>query len=343
MTDTPIHIKFNNRQNPEAEFDAIKLEEVFLRQGMGHTPFQLHLVEFYLIIIIEEGEGLHTIDFTEFTYQPGTIFTIRKDQIHRFHRNPYLKGDLLLFTDDFLVSYLEYLEVLKSLQLLIEILWAPKIQLSEAERADIRHLVYYIKNEYFEVNDEYSQGIIRSELHILLAKLYRIKSHQHTILSPRKYLEEFMLFQRLVEQHHTKHTRVKDYADMMAISTKTLNTVTQSIVHKTAKEFMDEIRTKQIKRLLINTAHSIKEIAYASGFEETTNFYKYFKRQVNITPDQFRLSSRHWAVGQKKSSHWNGIGIKTTNTLSLASLLSLVVHLLWELSHFYSLCAYSYI
>ena len=83
--------------------------------------------------------------------------------------------------------------------------------------------------------------------------------------------------------------KVKDYADLMGISTKTLNTVTKSIVHKSAKAFVDEICTKQIKRLLLNTKLSIKEIAYKSGFEETTNFYKYFKRQTHTTPDQFRL------------------------------------------------------
>ena len=77
----------------------------------------------------------------------------------------------------------------------------------------------------------------------------------------------------------------------MSVSTKTLNTITKSIVNKSAKAFVDEISTKQIKRLLINTKLSIKEIAYQSGFEETTNFYKYFKRQTQVTPEQFRLAN----------------------------------------------------
>ena len=66
------------------------------------------------------------------------------------------------------------------------------------------------------------------------------------------------------------------------------NTVTKSIVNKSTKQFIDEINTKLIKRLLINTKLSVKEIAYQSGFEETTNFYKYFKRQTQTTPEQFR-------------------------------------------------------
>ena len=34
-----------------------------------------------------------------------------------------------------------------------------------------------------------------------------------------------------------------------------------------------------------------KEIAYKSGFEEIPNFYKYFKRQTQLTPEQFRNNS----------------------------------------------------
>lgn len=288
MKENPVHIKFQNHQNPYAAFDLVKLKYLFQRKKLDHSPFQLHIVEFYVIVLIEEGEGLHTIDFTEYKYEKGTLLTIRKDQIHKFHESSSAKGIVLLFTDEFLVSYLEKLEALKSLQLFNEVLGVPKIQLSEAELKEVSDLVKRIEKEYFKVNDDHSLGIIRSELHILTTKLYRIKSNKNQLIVNRKYLSEFIDFQNLVEQEVTKYTKVKDYAKLIGVSTKTLNTITKTIVNKSAKEFIDDICTKQIKRLLINTELSIKEIAYASGFEESTNFYKYFKRQTQITPEQFR-------------------------------------------------------
>ena len=116
----PIHIKFQNQQNPNADFDIIQLEELFRRKDLDHSPEKLHLVEFYIIILMESGQGAHTIDFTEFKTQKGTLLTIRKDQIHKFHNIKNVKGTLLLFIDEFLVSYLEKLEALKSLQLLMK-------------------------------------------------------------------------------------------------------------------------------------------------------------------------------------------------------------------------------
>lgn len=284
------HIKFKNRRNPKAQFDIINVEELFQRKNLGHSPEDLHRVEFYIIIIIEEGEGCHTIDFSNYEYSPGTLLTVRKDQIHKFVKNNRIKGKLLLFTDDFLVSYLEDSENRRSLQLFNELLGVPKLQLTQKEQVLINQIIRRIENEYFIVYDHYSLGIIRSELHILITQLFRIKAQKEQINFQKKYLKEFVDFQSLVEKKVFKTTKVQDYAKLLGVSTKTLNTVTKSIVHKTAKEFVDEICTKQIKRLLINTKLSIKEIAYQTGFEETTNFYKYFKRQTKTTPEQFRTT-----------------------------------------------------
>lgn len=290
MKEKTVKIRFNNKVNPKSTFDLLSLEELYQRKYLDHNIEKSHKVEFYLILLITEGNGCHTIDFTDYKLERGTLLTIRKDQIHSFFKSDSIKGYLFLFTDEFLISYLEKLEAQKSLQLFNELLGVPKIQLLETELDTVKDIASRIENEYFSVMDEYSLGIIRSELHVLVTKLYRIKSKGNQLFANKKYLTEFLTFQKLVEDNVNETTRVSEYAEMMSISTKTLNTISKSIVHKTAKEFIDEVSIKQIKRLLINTSLSIKEIAYTTGFIETTNFYKYFKRLVNCTPEQFRDS-----------------------------------------------------
>lgn len=56
MIDDPVHITFQNSQNPSAKFDFIKLQELFSKKYKDHTPFQHHLVEFYIILIIEKDK-----------------------------------------------------------------------------------------------------------------------------------------------------------------------------------------------------------------------------------------------------------------------------------------------
>lgn len=287
MKDDLTHIKFRNSQNPHAAFDIISLESLLTRTDLSHSPLKLHLVEFYLIIVVLSGEGKHFIDFEEYDCQAGSILTIRKDQIHRFVKSD-IKGYMLLFTDDFLVSYLDKLESLKALQLFNELLGIQKLQFEPQGFAELAQLIDRIKDEYFQINDPYSQGVIRSELHILLTQLNRHKTKLSTHIYPKKYLKEFLQLQQLIEKHCQTTQKVNDYAEMMSLTSKTLNNICNSIVKKSAKKLIDEIAITQIKRLLINTELSIKEVAYTSGFEETTNFFKYFKRHTHKTPEQFR-------------------------------------------------------
>ncbi len=290
MKEDLVSIRFQNSKNPKSAFDLLKLEELFVRESLDHNIEMLHRVDFFALLLIAEGHGRHTVDFIDYACDKGTILTIRKDQIHKFSRSNEVKGYLLLFKEEFVISYLEKLEAQKSLQLFNELLGNPKVQLSEPEFEDVYRIIGRIWEEYFDTMDDYSLGIIRSELHILITKLYRIKSKGNLVIKDKKYLMDFIAFQKLVEKYAKETTRVLYYADKMAVSTKTINNMVKATLGKTAKEFIDDVNVKQIKRLLINTSDSIKEIAYASGFEETSNFYKYFKRHVGMTPEQFRAS-----------------------------------------------------
>ncbi len=288
MKDDLIHIKFDNQQNPNSGFDMIKIEDLFKKKELLNSFDQVQVLGFFMIIIIQESKGSHSIDFKEYPYHSGSILTVRKNQIHKFHLNKNVKGDLLLFTNDFLVSYLEKFEGLKTLQLFNEMLGHPKIQLNTNELTEVNSIIQRINTEYFEVKDSYSQSIIRSELHILITKLFRLKYKNQQNFFNKKYLTEFIEFQKLVEENITKFSKVNDYANLMSVSTKTLNNICQSVINLTAKAFIDDVYITHIKRLLLNSNDSIKEIAYSSGFEETPNFYKYFKRHTKTTPELFR-------------------------------------------------------
>ena len=288
MENQPLHIKFQNRKNPKSAFDIVYLKEMFNRIDLDHSPEEHHLVEFFILIIITKGRGKHSIDFKDYEYSKGTVFTIRKDQVQKFYFNSDAEGIQLLFTNEFLVSFFEKQESQKTLQLFNELLGAPKLQPSAERYAKILDQLKRIQEEYFEETDEHSLGIIRSELQILIARLFRIKSQYDITRFSHKHLSNFIKFQKLVEENITQKNRVSEYTAEMGLSTKSLNKITKDTIHKTAKAFLDEVYLKQIKRLLINSNDSIKEIAYRAGFDEPTNFYKFFKRHTRITPEQFR-------------------------------------------------------
>ena len=76
----------------------------------------------------------------------------------------------------------------------------------------------------------------------------------------------------------------------MNVSEKRLTNATARTFGKSPKTIIDERVTLEAKRLLIHTNLSIKEVGYDLGFEEPTNFIKYFRKHNNKTPIEFRES-----------------------------------------------------
>lgn len=281
-------IKFENNTNQKSYFELIRIEEL-LGRSLDHDIRQNHIVNFYIIFFVLEGKGKHTIDLVDYSYAKGDVLLIRKDQIQKFSENTSVRGCLLVFTEEFIQSHLSNLEALKTLKIFNEFLGNPKVELLEVkgELSSFTELVNQLDRET-TFQDEYSEGIARSLLHVIITKLFRIKSREGKLSQKTKYLEEFIAFQSMVERDCFKSKKVADYAARMAVSTKTLNKIVQSIVNKPAKLFIDEITITQIKRLLFVTNLSIKEIAFEAGFEDPANFSNYFKKYVGESPELFR-------------------------------------------------------
>ena len=98
-------------------------------------------------------------------------------------------------------------------------------------------------------------------------------------------LKEFNL---LLSKNLNTSRSVKYYANLLAISTKKLNSITKTYWSITAKEFIEERIIHESKKILIETPDTIKQISYKMGFTEPTNFNKFFKKLTAITPLQFR-------------------------------------------------------
>ncbi len=282
-------IPFTNQTNPNSFLDVVRIEE-FMTREMDHDIGINHQVNFFVMMFIIEGKGIHTIDFTDYTYDQGSVLLVRKDQIHKFRREASTKGYLVVFTEDFILSHLNKIQASKAMQMFNDALNFPKIQFqTEEDFADFLILIRHLEEEY-NTKDAFSKDITRSALHIAITKLFRVKSKYDTYVYQKKYITHFLTFQKLVERDCFKSKKVNYYASEMGISAKTLNNIVRNIINESAKKFIDDISIMQIKRLLISADHSIKEIAYMSGFSDSSNFFKYFKKYTDTTPELFRQS-----------------------------------------------------
>ena len=282
-------IEFKNENVVDAYFDIVRFEDILKKNPVAHSQFEYHQVLFYGILLFTEGKGTYSNNFVDFDFEKGTLFTIRKDNIHKFYKCK-AKGVLLIFKEDFIFSHSNKFEASKNLLLFNELLASPKVQLSSKEFNEVVMFINQANTEYLEVNDSQSIIIVKCLFQIILTKLFRIKSKDAAAFEMSGYLPLFLDFQQLVEENCFESRNVNFYANRMNVTTRTLNNITNKIIHMSAKKFINEMFIIRSKRLIINSNESFTEMAYKVGFDDPSNFFKYFTKHAGLSPSRFRDS-----------------------------------------------------
>ncbi len=102
----------------------------------------------------------------------------------------------------------------------------------------------------------------------------------------------FRRFLLLVQKHGNKKREVQWYAEHLAITPKYLTTVCHAISGQTASSIINEALVQEIKRLLIQTDMSSKEICEQMEFVTPSFFCKYVKRELGMNVKAYRRAYR---------------------------------------------------
>ena len=74
----------------------------------------------------------------------------------------------------------------------------------------------------------------------------------------------------------------------MNISTMYFSNSSKQVFHISPKQYILHKRLTESQRLLLETDMSIKEIAYAVGFENESYFSEFFSAKIGISARKFR-------------------------------------------------------
>ncbi|WP_039867328.1 AraC family transcriptional regulator [Pedobacter sp. BAL39] len=104
------------------------------------------------------------------------------------------------------------------------------------------------------------------------------------------------LFHELLERQFpiestVQQVRLKtagEFAGQLNVHINHLNRVLKNTVGKTTTQLISERLASEARALLKHTNWNIGEIAWCLGFDDTSNFIKFFKKQNLTTPHQFR-------------------------------------------------------
>lgn len=93
-----------------------------------------------------------------------------------------------------------------------------------------------------------------------------------------------------VNDNFSQNITLSDAAKLAGMTEVSLSRFFKSRTGKTFVDTLNDIRLGHASRMLIDTTHSISEIAYKCGFNNMSNFNRIFKKKKDSTPKDFRHS-----------------------------------------------------
>lgn len=271
------------------EFEILKIKDLYTKCGEIMTIS--HRTDFYQVLWFKTGNLTHLVDFEPVEVRPDTILFLNKSIVQKFDKSGNYNGYVLLFTENFFCQTQEDVKFLKNCILFNDFLSLPKIDVSQSSK-EYEQLFNLIQTEFNSDNHSTGSDVLRGLLRTLLLYSERERKNQgFREITKDVHFDHVVSFQDSLDKNFRQQKTVKTYAQQLYVTPKKLNQATKRVLGKSPKQIIDERVILEAKRLIAHTNQSIKEIGFSLGFDEPTNFIKFFKNHQQITPFEFRESN----------------------------------------------------
>ncbi|MFV8374198.1 helix-turn-helix domain-containing protein [Flavobacterium sp. LB1P62] len=141
--------------------------------------------------------------------------------------------------------------------------------------------------------------VLLSYVNILISLVEAFYKRQFST-DPKEYNRIVSDFQQKIKDYYNQPVsqlpNVQYFADKLGLTPNYLGDIVKHFTNKSALENIHDFVIKRAKELLVDDKKlNTTEVAYELGFEYPNYFSKFFKKQVNLTPKEYRLQ----AIGKK--------------------------------------------
>jgi AraC family transcriptional activator of pobA len=262
--------------------------EDYLRENTNmHFP---HKHSFYHLVFFTVGAGSHSIDFDRFDIQKDQIYFMIPGQVHTWEFKGEMEGYVVNFSTAFFQSFLLRPEYVETFSFFAGNTKDGVLNLTQ-EKARIVQATFEELVAQANVLQDHRWDMIRVLLLKILITIEQKNNNEHTPDVSNYNYALLKSFQKLIEKNYKKLKLPMEYAELLYITPNHLNGLCKDYAGIAAGELIRNRIILEAKRMLINQQTSIAEIAYELNFKDNSYFSKFFKKQVGVTPEEFRKKS----------------------------------------------------
>ncbi|WP_060873369.1 helix-turn-helix domain-containing protein [Myroides odoratus] len=245
-------------------------------------PVNPYRTAFSFIIYLAQGEFEQLINFQNYRIVAGECLHVKQGV---WTATQYLsedvKGFIVFYESDIFTQYL----------------------LMYDKKEEVKYVPFYKFNYYDTQAITASLLLLYGELGlpenrpaiyvpIFYSILSRLNYYTDNYTFNSRDLEIAFKFKELVIAMHIREKSVGYYANQLCLSENYLNRCIKKIIGRSAKQLINEVNVEYAKLLLINTTQDIAEIAFELGYPSPSYFSKFFRKEMGIAPNEYRVRER---------------------------------------------------
>jgi len=280
---------------PPASY-AFDIEVVAMRDLRARAPAadlrKPHRIEFHELIFVTRGECTHVVDFEPVRCRPGSMLVLQPSQVEQFDVTTPWDGWLVLFRPEQLFASQDKVRKSGLVQAVAEL--PVQLTLDDAEARLVRGAMEQMHLDgCLQAGKPEVQALLLHQLCTLLLRLVLAHQQQRSDgnATPSE-LDRFRKFRLLLDQSFNRWHTLAPYADAIGCTSRTLTRVTLNVAGVGAKAFVANRISLEARRLLAHTEMPVAMIGDELGFDDSSNFTKFFRREAGCTPMEFRAGYR---------------------------------------------------
>lgn len=226
---------------------------------------------------------MHTVDFTGYPLEPGDLIWVRAGQVQQWGTIDDIEGPVFLFTPS--AIDIGTWDLIRSAGVATPNHWSaatvagtPAIGALDAALATASTS----DPSSVDLRDSALAHALAAALLLLVMAVPEGSGHR----PPTR--QAFVWFRDELEASFRTRHKVAEYAARLGYSTRTLNRLARENTGLSAKQLIDERVVLEAKRLFAHGPDSVAGIAGRLGFDDPSNFSKYFQHRTGLTPAAFR-------------------------------------------------------
>lgn len=273
-----------NKQNGNLAFKISKFNN-----NCNFDHIQRH--NYYTLIWVIKGSGQLKADFSEFYFESNSLFAFYPYQPFMLSEKEEFEGFEINFHPDFFCIHRHNKEIACNGVLFNNIYQSPFVAVDENSSNIFSMLIQQIIDEMKTKNFEQNEMLV-SYLKVFLITATRLKREQQkcieTIQINSKKLTIIQDLKTAIDKNYKDLHSASDYSSLLNISANALAKITKEFFNKTLTDLISERIIIEAKRELYLTKKPIKEIAYELGYNDELYFSRFFKTNVDVSPQLYR-------------------------------------------------------